>query len=346
MLETQNAPDEAQTPQPATAKTPAKIAGKSKKAGFSSNPIIMKELRNRMRSWRTALSLVLYTGALSIVGLLAYSTVAPNYFGASYYVYYNYRSISTAGVTIYTTIIIAQLALMFFLVPAFTSGVLTGEKERQTYDILLLTLLRPVDIVIGKLLSSLAYVLLLIVCSLPVASLSLLLGGVDLDQILVGLTVCVATALFFGTLGLWWSAVTTTTGRAVRNTLLTLLVITVGFPVLAWFLMINGSISGNDSIALYVFILIFSLNPAGAIFGTNEVLNGNTGQIKTIFFFEFDGIWFPQPWLSFTVFAIIMTVILFIAGTKAIKPVNPVEGGKAVKQKVKKQKQEVSNGNN
>jgi hypothetical protein len=347
-LEIQNAPDEAKSPTPQITNTPAKVAEKNKlKAGFwrrlSHNPIILKELRNRMRSWRTALSLVLYTGALSIVGLLAYASVAPSYFDGNYY-FFNYRSISTAGVTIYSSIIIAQLVLMFFLVPAFTSGVLTGEKERQTYDILILTLLRPLDIIIGKLVSSLAYIFLLIICSLPVASLSLLLGGVDIDQILVGLIVCIASALAFGALGIWWSALTTTTGRAVRNTLLTLVVVTIGLPVMAWFLLLNRSISADDTISAFVFLIIVSLNPVVALLITVQSLTSSTANVRTTLYFEFNNVYFPQPWLVFTVLAIIMTVILFIASVRAVKPLNPTEGGRVVKNKVKKQ--EVTNGNN
>jgi ABC-2 type transport system permease protein len=349
MLDTPDAPEKAQSPPLLLTKTPA---GKKQKGNgfwrrFRRNPIILKELRNRMRNKRTALSLALYTGVLSTIGLISYSSVAPDYFNPNYS-YFSQRTISTAGVTIYTTIIIAQLILLFFLVPAFTSGVLTGEKERQTYDILLLTLLRPVDIVIGKLLSSLAYLFLLIICSLPVASISLLLGGVDIDQILLGLTVCVATALFFGTLGVWWSGVTNTTGKAIRNTLLTLAVLTLGMPALAWFLVIGGGISASETVSFYFFLIIVSLNPVIAIFLTTSILTESSDTARTIFFFEVNNLFYPQPWLIFTVVALVMMALLFFLSVKAVKPLNPVEGkiGKAEKKARKQLKKEVANGNN
>ena len=52
--------------------------------------------------------------------------------------------------------------------PAFAATAITDEKEHNTYDLLFATLLRPRDIVAGKLCSSIIVLLLFVLLSLPV----------------------------------------------------------------------------------------------------------------------------------------------------------------------------------
>ncbi|MBK8024641.1 MAG: hypothetical protein IPK19_25260 [Chloroflexi bacterium] len=54
-----------------------------------------------------------------------------------------------------------ELILILFIAPAFTAGAITGERERQTYDLLQTTLLSKATFVIGKLESALGYIVLL-----------------------------------------------------------------------------------------------------------------------------------------------------------------------------------------
>ena len=62
-------------------------------------------------------------------------------------------------------------------------GSITGEKERKTYEMLLASPLRPGTILVGKLLSSLSYLVILIISSLPLMILCYLLGGLLLSEI-------------------------------------------------------------------------------------------------------------------------------------------------------------------
>ena len=67
--------------------------------------------------------------------------------------------------------------------PTFAAGSITGEKERKTYEMLLASPLQPATILIGKLLSSLSYLVILILSSLPLMILCFLLGGILLSEI-------------------------------------------------------------------------------------------------------------------------------------------------------------------
>jgi ABC-type transport system involved in multi-copper enzyme maturation permease subunit len=70
------------------------------------------------------------------------------------------------------------------MAPSFAAGAITGEKERQTYEMLLASPLKPAAIVLGKLLASLAHLGILIFASLPIVMLCLPLGGVSFWEVI------------------------------------------------------------------------------------------------------------------------------------------------------------------
>ena len=72
---------------------------------------------------------------------------------------------------------LGQFFLVALMAPTFAAGSITGEKERKTYELLLASPLRPSTILVGKLLSSLSYLVILIISSLPLMILCYLLGG-------------------------------------------------------------------------------------------------------------------------------------------------------------------------
>jgi ABC-type transport system involved in multi-copper enzyme maturation permease subunit len=84
--------------------------------------------------------------------------------------------------------------------PTFAAGSITGEKERKTYEMLLASPLRPSTILVGKLLSSLGYLVILILSSLPLMILCFLLGGISLSEIVRAYIVLVLAAGTFGLL--------------------------------------------------------------------------------------------------------------------------------------------------
>ena len=76
-----------------------------------------------------------------------------------------------AGAAIGQGIFAALLMLMtlqvVFLAPSSTSGSISLEREKQTLELLIATPISSLAIVVGKLLSALVYVFLLIAASLP-----------------------------------------------------------------------------------------------------------------------------------------------------------------------------------
>ncbi|MGE5590469.1 MAG: ABC transporter permease [Bacillota bacterium] len=159
------------------------------------NPVLGRELRSRMRDWRFSLVL---SGYLVGLGLVAFSTL---YLMTSQLRYGGVIG-PDAGVRIYAVLAFMQLILIGVLAPALTVGTISGERERRTMDLLLVTRMSATSIVVGKLLASLAYTVLLIVASMPVFSLVFLFGGVSLKQLGLTFLLYLATTLTLGAVGL------------------------------------------------------------------------------------------------------------------------------------------------
>lgn len=163
------------------------------------NPILAKEFRSRMRTWRAPMTLGAYVLLLGLIGF-AYFRIF-----SSSLLYGGYMN-PQVGLQIFYVLGVFQLILVAFVTPSLTSGLISGERERQTLDLLLCTRLSASSIVLGKLLSAVSYVLLLIIAAVPVYSLVFLFGGVSPRELLMTLFIYVVTALTYAAIGLFASA--------------------------------------------------------------------------------------------------------------------------------------------
>jgi ABC-type transport system involved in multi-copper enzyme maturation permease subunit len=126
------------------------------------------------------------------------------------------------GYTLLVGLAMFELLMVCFITPAVTAGAVSGEMERLTFEMLLATPLRPASILWGKLVSALAYVFLLILAAVPLASLIFIFGGVTLRDMILVLAILAATAVTLGVIGVTLSA---WLGRTVRATVLGYLVV-------------------------------------------------------------------------------------------------------------------------
>lgn len=175
---------------------------------FQPNPIVIKELRGRMRGGRPYLILSSYLLGLSLIcfGVLRIFEAQAR----------SGAMIVSAhvGQGLFTALALALTLLITFLTPALTAGAISGEREQLTYDLLIATPLRPGRILSGKLIAALWYVLLLTFAVVPLGSVVLLFGGVAPRDLLKALVLLLLTMLASGMLGLLCSAVARRTMRA------------------------------------------------------------------------------------------------------------------------------------
>ncbi len=86
------------------------------------------------------------------------------------------------------------------MVPSFAAGTITGEKERQTYEMLLASPMKPAAVVLGKLVAALCHMAVLVFCSLPIVMLCLPLGGVSPYEVLATYFGMAASVTLFGSI--------------------------------------------------------------------------------------------------------------------------------------------------
>ena len=101
---------------------------------------------------------------------------------------------------------LGQYVIASLMAPSFAAGAISGEKERQTYEMLLASPLRPGAIVLGKLVASLTHLGMLIVASLPIIVLCLPLGGVSVYEVLAAYTGLIVSVILFGAIGIFCSS--------------------------------------------------------------------------------------------------------------------------------------------
>ena len=79
--------------------------------------------------------------------------------------------------------------------PAMTAGAISLEREKQTLELLVTTPLGTLALVLGKLFSALTYVFLLILASIPLASIVFTFGGVGPEDLVRGYVFLFALAV-------------------------------------------------------------------------------------------------------------------------------------------------------
>ena len=163
------------------------------------NPLLAKELRIRMRNWRTFGMISLYLLGLGGLAVLVFLS-------NSYMLSSGFNSMAQVGSTLFAFLAVAQILIVIYLVPALAGNAISGEKERQTIDLLTCTQLTPFQIVTGKLTATLSTVILFIVASLPLYGFVFLLGGVSPKEVLLLYLIILVVALLVGCWSLMFSA--------------------------------------------------------------------------------------------------------------------------------------------
>ncbi len=160
--------------------------------------LLVKELRLRMRRERTIWLIVLYILFMGLIGWFFISRFS-NFNGSGNI------TLNDIGTYLYMLLSIVQLFLIIFITPAFTATAVNGEKERQTFDLLLCSRISAFSLISGKLVAGLVNALLLIAASIPLFSLVFFFGGISPFQIISALLVFVSTTLIIGTFSLFCS---------------------------------------------------------------------------------------------------------------------------------------------
>lgn len=172
------------------------------------NPMLVKELRGRMRGGRPYAVLTVFLLVLVGVGYAINQLITSQArMGATVLS-------AQVGQSLFSGLALCELFLVVFLAPALTSSAISGEREQLTYEMLLTTPLRPVRILWGKLIAALIYLFLLVFAAVPLFSVVLVFGGVAPRDMGKALALLSIAAVLFGAIGLCCSALARRTAQA------------------------------------------------------------------------------------------------------------------------------------
>jgi len=267
--------------------------------------LLTKELRLRLRRERFVWLIIIY---LLVMGLLAFGFLQrANVFSGGYQGYL----LSQIGAQLYALLSFIQLFLIVFIAPAFTATAINGEKERQTFDLLLCSKLSAFSLLAGKLIAGLVNVLLLIAASIPLFSLVFFFGGVSPLQVLSTLVIFIITAIVAGTFGLFCSTLihrpTTSTAAAYTFCACWLF----AYPVIS-LLTLGSSIPGNSR----WYIWIQWLNAWNPISALNSAVSSGQSGASNFYAFRVH----LTPWVAFTLVSLVVAIILFLLSIIFVKP--------------------------
>ncbi|GCF08882.1 ABC transporter permease [Dictyobacter arantiisoli] len=270
--------------------------------------LLIKEMRLRMRRERTIWLIVAYILLLGLLGWMYISLINTNS--------NNGASWGSIGSGLYTILLIVQLFLILFITPAFTATAINGEKERQTFDLLLCSRLSSTSLIIGKLLAGLINALLLIAASIPIFSLVFFFGGVSPLQAAGALLLSVLTAIFIASLGICCS---TLVARPALSTAITymLILLWLGLPLLLAIIApstLNRTVTISGNTPTLQPPIYFIWHPIIAILNTyNPVTLTQSSQYTW-------GAISLSYWETYSILTVITTAVFLLISIWRVKP--------------------------
>jgi hypothetical protein len=181
----------------------------------------------------------------------------------------------------------------------------------------------------GKLTSALSFIVLLLLAAVPLQSLAFLLGGVAPEEVLIALGILVTTALAFGTVGVFFSALMRRTLGASVLTYAFALLTTLGLPLLLLtFLPITSIFYYNtpdplvEALLYYVGGFLVAINPVATAVATEAILI----QEHSAFYFTVslnNGVSIPlvSPWLVYIPFYLLLSAVLILLSVAIVRRV-------------------------
>ncbi|MDQ2744357.1 MAG: ABC transporter permease [Chloroflexota bacterium] len=280
------------------------------------NAVVGKEFKSRMRGWRSTVIITVY---MALLGAIAVAFLVQQTGPTT-------SESSQVGIQLFQALSIFQLFLIIFVTPASTAGAISGERQRQTWDLLLVTRLSSFGIVWGKLVAGLAFGLLLIFASLPLFSLVFLFGGVAPEDVVHTYLVFLVTILLFGVISLFISALTPRLAVSMVVSNVIALMLSVGLSLLAAYLVgtsQHGSICGPRGCSpppQPVLTPFAQIDPLVALLsalpnGTGGTLLGGLGVIHHAFGLHLK----MQLWEAYCIIGPVASIVLLLLSALLVR---------------------------
>ena len=223
-----------------------------------SNPILIKEMRSRMRGKRAFLVLTTYVLTLSLIISLIYIVLHANA---------PTTVVNQAGSVLTPVLIYVQMGLICLIAPTFSASAISSEREQQTFDLLIASLAQPSTILFGKVGAALSYLFLTLFGSLPLIALTYSLGGVALRDITIAYLVMTVSGVTFCSMSFFLSTLIRRGVLAQLTSLIVVIFLVAAMPALAlFFTALAGNFNNAPSTSfINIVFLLLRTNPFAAI---------------------------------------------------------------------------------
>ena len=196
-------------------------------------PIFDKELRVSSRRRRNYVLRFAYIVFFAMLTALVWTEAVPR--GSTSVL--RASRMAQAGQAIVTFVVWFQFIGAQIVAIVMLSTAISDEIYNKTLGLLMTTPVGSLQIVLGKLLSKLLQLLLLLTITLPLLGIVRVFGGVSWDYLLTGLSVTITTAVFLGTLSLLFSIFTRRAHTVIIVTVLVAGVLFLLVPILFMFML-------------------------------------------------------------------------------------------------------------
>ena len=195
------------------------------------NPIVKKDIRVQARSMRICWGLFAYEAIMALVFFLAMFLFQQENVYSNTNIYSNI-------VMLYPILAVTQIIILGVVVPIRTASSISGEKERQTFDIMMTTSMTPFSIIAGKVMTAMIQGIFFVVAGMPVMALAFVIGGMSWAYLFWFLAIAVLVSLFSASIGIFCSSVCKKSITAV--------IMSYGIYVIFFGVYRNGKSSNDD----------------------------------------------------------------------------------------------------
>lgn len=298
------------------------------------NPIIKKDIRVNSRSVKLSLGVCIYELVLALILFLTLSIIEASTTNNYYYPDNIYHSM----LYIFPVLGVTQACIVALITPILTASSISGERERQTFDIMLTTCLSPMQIILGKVATAVLRVLLYVIASIPIMGLSFIIGGIPWATLFWYMVCITILAILAGSIGILCSSLCNKTISSVILSFIFYAVIggATCIPMVLDLITFQGDIKESPLFLLinpiFLFEEFFMLSLSnrslfGALNGADSYFGRECGVIVQLLS---NG----RIWLILS--GICMLLLSYVFVLAAAKQINPLYVKKVKKEKTKK----------
>lgn len=179
---------------------------------YFGNASAVRDYRSQLRGNRALLLWSVYLALLILLGGLAYSQIMDSEASQSI------ASLQGQLSNFYGMVIGMLAAVVSLVAPSLTASAITVERQRKSLDLIFSAPVQPRYLLVGKMIASFRYLVMLLVLALPVTAVCVVMGGATWSDVIGCYVVLLSSGLVFMAIGLAVSAQAATLIGSIVNT--------------------------------------------------------------------------------------------------------------------------------